>query len=140
MNLERLYARLTLDEAKRHKPYRCSAGKLTIGVGRNLDDRGLTDSEIQLLLENDVVLATADARRLFYQFDDLDEVRQEVLVNMAFNLGYARLAGFKKLRAMIRARNFPGAAREMLDSKWAREDVGPRAERLAQAMRTGVAP
>lgn len=139
MNLERLYARLTLDEGKRQKPYRCSEGKLTIGVGRNLDDRGLTDSEIALLLENDVALAAADCRRLFYQFDDLDDVRQEVLVNMAFNLGYERLSGFKKLRAAVRARNWPAASREMLDSKWARQ-VGPRADRLAQAMRTGVAP
>lgn len=139
MNLERLYARLTLDEGKRHKPYRCSAGKLTIGVGRNLDDRGLTDSEIAFLLENDVALATADCRRLFYQFDDLDDVRQEVLVSMAFNLGFERLSGFKKLRAAVRARNWAAASREMLDSKWATQ-VGARAQRLAKAMQTGVAP
>lgn len=136
MNLQRLYSRLELDEGRKKRPYRCTAGKLSIGVGRNLEDRGLRDDEIDLLLKNDVSEAIGECRRLFRNFDQLSEVRQEVLVNMMFNLGYDRLAGFRKMRDAIHAGDWKEAGRQMLDSKWA-DQVGPRAIRLEKAMRTG---
>ncbi|MDT4879646.1 hypothetical protein FQZ97_1153420 [compost metagenome] len=105
-------------------------------MGRNLQDRGLRDDEIDLMLANDVREAIVDARKLFPTFDELDDVRQEVLVNMTFNLGAVRLSGFKKFRAAVRAANWALAAREMLDSKWATQ-VGARAQRLAHAMQFG---
>lgn len=137
MNLQRLYARLTLDEGREKKPYRCSAGKLSIGVGRNLEDRGLRDDEIDLLLANDVREAIGECRRLIRGFDQLNEVRQEVLVNMMFNLGYTRLAGFKKMIAALAMNDWTEAANQMLESKWA-DQVGARADRLAAAMRKGA--
>lgn len=137
MNLQRLYARLTLDEGREKKPYRCSAGKLSIGVGRNLEDRGLREDEIDLLLANDVREAVGECRRLFRGFDQLNEVRQEVLVNMMFNLGYTRLAGFKKMIAALAMNDWTEAANQMLESKWA-DQVGSRADRLAAAMRKGA--
>jgi lysozyme len=137
MNLERLYSQLDTDEGRRKKAYRCTAGKLTIGVGRNLDDRGLRDDEIDLMLKNDVAEAVGECRRLFRVFDQLSSVRQEVLVNMMFNLGFARLSGFKRMRSALEEGNFAEASRQMLDSKWA-SDVGSRADRLAKAMRTGA--
>lgn len=136
MNLERLRARLSLDEGRKTKPYRCTAGKLTIGVGRNLDDRGLRDSEIDLMLTNDIAEATGECRRLVRSFDQLSDVRQEVLVNMMFNLGYTRLAGFRKFLDALSRSDWTEAANQMLDSKWA-DDVGDRADRLATAMRKG---
>lgn len=136
MNLSRLYAQLDVDEGRRKKPYRDTEGILSIGVGRNLEERGLRDDEIDLLLANDVREAIAEARKLFPNFDELDDVRQEVLANMAFNLGLTRLAGFKRFRAAVRAGNWALAAREMLDSKWAAQ-VGARAQRLATAMQFG---
>lgn len=137
MNLARLYLRLSEDEGKRSKPYRCTAGKLTIGVGRNLDDRGVREDEIALMFNNDVLEAIGDCRRLFRSFDALNDVRKEVVVNMMFNLGYTRLAGFKKFLAAVQAGKWSDASREMLDSKWA-DQVGRRADRLANAMRKGV--
>lgn len=137
MNLARLYAQLEIDEGKRKKPYRDSEGILTIGIGRNLEDRGLRDNEIAFLLENDVLDAIGECRRLFRNFDQLNSVRQEVLVNMMFNLGYARLAGFKRMIAAVHASDWAEASRQMLDSKWATQ-VGARADRLAKAMRSGV--
>ena len=137
MNLARLYARLTLDEDRRKRLYQCSAGKWSIGVGRNLEDRGLRDDEIDLLLANDVAEAAGECRRLLRNFDSLCEVRQEVLVNMMFNLGYTRLAGFKKMVAAVLAGNWAEAATQMLDSKWA-EQVGERAQRLSKAMHKGA--
>ena len=139
MNRERLTQRLILDEALRLKPYRCSEGKLTIGVGRNLDDKGLTRQEALYLLSHDIDDAAADARSLVPGFDQLDDVRQEVLVNMALNLGRARLAGFRLFLAAVTRHEWAEAGRQMRSSKWFGQ-VKDRAERLAKAMETGVAP
>ena len=119
--------------------YRDSVGKWTAGVGRNLSDRAFSEDEIQLMLTNDIALATKDAKQLVPAFDELGDVRQEVIVNMAFNLGYSRLAGFKRFLAAVKSSEFAEAAIEMLDSTWANQ-VGSRAIRLSKAMRDGVWP
>ena len=137
MNYTRLHKRLSLDEGVRAKPYRCTAGKLTIGIGRNLDDRGLSEQEIKYLFLNDVTLSVEECRRLLPTFNSLSDVRQEVLVNMMFNLGYSRLSQFKKFLAAIGREDWSDAAVQMLDSKWATQ-VGARATRLATAMWTGA--
>ncbi len=136
MNKARLAKQLEIDEGKRAKMYLDTVGKWTAGVGRNLSDRAFSEDEIQLMLSNDIDLALKDARSLVPGFDRLDDVRQEVIANMALNLGYTRLAGFKKFLAAVNASEFAEASVEMLDSKWAQQ-VGARAQRLSKAMRTG---
>lgn len=136
MNLARVYARLSIDEDRRKRIYVDMVGKISGGVGRNLTDRGFRDDEIDLMLANDVAEAVGECRRLIRGFDALAEARQEVLVNMMFNMGYTRLAGFKKMIAAVQAGNWREAASQMLDSKWA-DQVGDRADRLADAMRSG---
>ena|SRR5678816_3388503 len=127
---------LKVDEGVRVKPYRDSVGKLTIGVGRNLDDVGISAKELEFLLDNDIDAAEKTAQTLFPSFDELSDARKAVLVNMAFNVGQARLSGFSKLRAAVERKDFEAASREMLDSGWASQ-VGPRATRLAAQMRNG---
>jgi len=129
---------LKFDEGVRQFPYKCSAGKTSIGVGRNLDDVGLSPYEINVLLENDLVKAENDAKILFPSFDKLSDVRKSVLINMAFNLGRSRLEGFKNFKAAVEAGKFHIAAEEMLSSRWAQQ-VGKRAERLAHQMLTDKA-
>lgn len=124
---------LPVDEGTRDKPYRDTVGKLTIGVGRNLDDVGVNEAEIALMLENDITRAEAAARRLVANFDELSDGRKAVVINMAFNLG-ERLAGFTATLTAIREGRFADAADEMLKSKWATQ-VGARARRLSAAMR-----
>lgn len=136
MNRVRLAKQLEIDEGKRAKMYQDTVGKWTAGVGRNMSDRAFSDDEIQLMLSNDIKLAEKDARALVPGFDHLGDVRAEVICNMAFNLGYSRLAGFKKFLAAVNASEFAEASAEMLDSKWAQQ-VGARAQRLSKAMRTG---
>lgn len=136
MNKTRLTKQLEIDEGRSKKLYVDTVGKVTAGVGRNLTNRGLSDDEIDLMLANDIKLAEKDARSLVPDFDRLDDVRQEVLVNMSFNLGYSRLAGFKKFLAAVNAGRFAEAAAEMEDSKWFKQ-VGQRGVRLRDAMRTG---
>jgi lysozyme len=139
MNLARLSAQLSTDEGRKPRIYLDTATppKWTGGVGRNLTDNGFSQDEIDLMLSNDIVKATSTARSLVPGFDQLDDVRQEVIVNWAFNLGYTRLSGFKMALAAISASNWDEAATQMLNSKWATQ-VGARAQRLASAMKTGV--
>lgn len=127
---------LKVDEGVRVKPYRDTVGKLTIGVGRNLDDVGVSAKELEFLLDNDIDAAERTARVLFTAFDDLSDARKAVLVNMAFNLGQARLSGFSKFRAAVERKDFDTASREMLNSGWATQ-VGSRATRLAAQMSAG---
>jgi lysozyme len=129
-------AQLPIDEGKRNKPYKDTVGILTIGVGRNLEDVGLRDDEIALMLKNDIAQAELDARSLVPGFDKLTENRKAVLVNMSFNLGKGRLSGFVNTLANINAGNYAQAADGMLASKWAVQ-VGKRADRLAKLMREG---
>jgi len=130
---------LRLHEGERLKPYRCTAGKLTIGVGRNLEDRGITAQESAMLLANDIAREEAELMRALPWVGQLDEVRQRVLLDMSFNLGLAGLLGFKNTLAAIRAGDYQRGATMMLDSKWARQ-VGQRAERLSRMMATGKDP
>ena len=129
---------LVIDEGVRLKPYRDSVGKLTIGVGRNLDDVGISYDEALYMLENDIEKAMSDASKIFPPtlFLSLDDVRRAVILDMLFNLGYKRFLGFRKFVQAVKERDWEKAAKEMLDSKWARQ-VGKRAERLAYMMRTG---
>lgn len=123
-------------EGMRRKPYRCTAGKLTIGVGRNLDDRGISPDEAMYMLANDIRDSRRELSAAFSWFDKLDEVRQSVLIDMCVNLGLSRLQGFRNTLALIGVGKYEAAAQEMLDSKWA-EQVGRRAQRLSRMMATG---
>lgn len=133
---DKLASMLVEHEGLRLKPYRCTAGKLTIGVGRNLDDRGITPDEALYLLRNDIRDSRKELSASFPWFDNLDEVRQSVLIDMNVNLGLSRLKGFRNTLALIGVGKYEAAAVEMLDSKWA-EQVGRRAQRLSRMMATG---
>lgn len=134
-----LVRQLRLHEGERLQPYRCTAGKLTIGVGRNLDDRGITRNESAMLLSNDIRLVETELIRALPWVARLDDVRQRVLLDMAFNLGVAGLLNFKRTLAEIEAGEYEKAASMMLDSKWAKQ-VSQRAERLSRMMVTGKDP
>ena len=136
MNRDRLSKQLEIDEGRKRRLYKDTVGKLTIGVGRNIEDRGLRDDEIDLMLSNDIDEAIGIARALVPTFDKLDDVRQEVVANMALNLGMTRLAGFKQFIAALVRFDYQRATSEMMDSKWY-DQVGDRGKRLAYAMREG---
>jgi lysozyme len=118
------------------KPYRCTAEKLTIGVGRNIEDRGITEDEARYLLKNDIKIVEDELLEKKPVVAGLDAVRQRVLVDMGFNLGIPTLLKFQNMWAAIEEEDFETAAEEAMDSRWAKQ-VGQRAERLCQAMATG---
>lgn len=135
----KMTAQLVLHEGLRLRPYKDTVGKTTIGVGRNLDDRGITEQEAYYLLENDIGQCISQLNNNLFWFKDLDEVRARVLVDMCFNLGIGRLLKFRRTLASIEAGNYQTAAGEMLQSAWATQ-VGQRAKRLSRMMRTGIDP
>jgi lysozyme len=118
-------------------------GKLTVGVGRNLEDRGLSEDEIDYLLDNDIADAIRDAQKLRW-FEALDGVRQAVIVELVFNLGLTRLLGFKKFLAAMAEQRWPHAAAELANSKWQKQvdpklgDGKGRADTLIHMIKTGA--
>jgi lysozyme len=136
--MEKLIAQLKLHEGSRTHAYDCPAGYITIGVGRNIDPNGglgLSEDEINYLLRNDIERCYRELDR-FSWFEDLDQVRQEALVNMLFNLGLPTFLEFKKTLKFVAEGKYSQAAEEMLRSKWA-DQVGDRAKELAYMVDTG---
>lgn len=136
-----LIDRVKRNEGYRRYPYRDSREVLTIGYGFNIDETakgpGLDEDECEAVLEIrlDKVRARLFARMPWVS--SLDHVRQDVLVEMAYNLGVDGLLGFNRTLTMIQAGNYEGAAAAMLESKWATQ-VGERAKQLSGIMRTGI--
>ncbi len=130
---------LIRDEGWVPHAYKDSEGYLTIGVGHLIDKRKkgeLPAKIIDALLMHDIreVMKQLDKKLPWWR--SLDETRQRVLVNMAFNLGINGLLKFRKMLAALEAGDYEKAAEEMLDSRWAKQ-VGKRAERLWAMMMTG---
>jgi lysozyme len=136
MNDEDFKKQITRHEGLRLFPYNDSVGKLTIGVGRNLEDRGISEDEAMRLLENDIAVHKKELEHHFPIVLSLSPVRYYVLLNMCFNIGSTRLSGFRKMWEAINISNFVKASEEMLDSKWA-DQVGNRATELSEMMATG---
>ena len=128
---------LLRDEELRLKPYTDSVGKLTIGVGRNLTDKGISLQEAQLMRDNDIADATADLQTALPWTATLDDVRLGAMRNMTFNLGIGGLLEFHDFLGKMQRGDFPGAAGAMLDSLWARQ-VGARATRLSMQIQEGT--
>jgi lysozyme len=135
----RLIAQLVEHEGLETSPYRCTAGKLTIGVGHNLNAKPISRRAAVVILEDDLADVFADLDRQLPWWRDLDDVRQMVLVDMCFNLGIAGLLGFRMMLTSLREGCFQVAAEGMVRSKWYGQ-VGRRAKRLVEMMRTGQHP
>lgn len=134
--LSALISELERDEAVKRFPYPDGKGNITIGVGRNLSAKGLSPSEIQTLLSNDIADTAAGLDEHLPWWRDLSDARQRVLINMAFNMGIGGLMGFHATLAAIQEGRYGDAANDMMASAWASE-VGDRASRLADMMRAG---
>lgn len=143
--------RLVMHEGCVLEPYICPAGYKTIGVGRNLETNPLTEEEKRVcgdyengitknaafyLLRHDIERTEKECKKRIAIYDVLDDERQYALLDMAFNLGVAGVLKFKKMLTAMACGYFEDAAKECLDSKYAK-DVGQRAVRIANTIRTG---
>ena len=134
MNFELLREQLTRHEGYATKPYEDSVGKLTIGIGHNLADVGLSDDAIQLIFHEDIERAVADCQKMFPNWHDIPDVKQVILCNMMFNMGYTVLSRFKQFRDAISKKEWIRASQEMEDSRWFRQVKG-RGVELRDLMR-----
>lgn len=133
---QELIRQLKLHEGVKYKPYSCTQGKMTIGVGRNLDDVGISEEEADYLLSNDIARIKTELDGCIHDVSKLSTNRRIVLLNMTFNLGISRLLKFKRMWLAIENDRYEDASREMLDSRWAVQ-VGYRAVELSEIMRLG---
>lgn len=127
-------ADLERHEGRRHRLYRCPAGRLTCGIGFNIQDNPLPDYIIDMLLDYSIELAIDDLKTIFGadKYEKFPDNVKRALTNMSFQLGYERLSQFKNTIGLIRNGEYKRAAKEMLDSKWAREDSPSRAQEVSK--------
>ncbi len=137
-----LLNQLRRHEGLRLKPYHCSENFLSLGYGRNLDTNGISEAEAEFMLLNDLVACESELKDEGW-YNQLDETRRAVVLNMAFNLGKPKLMQFKKFIGALSDDDYETASKEMVTgsdgvspSKWASQ-VGSRAYELADQMRTG---
>ncbi len=143
MQLKRLEDRVMRDEGYRAKAYQDTQGIWTIGygttrlIGRPVQSGdSILPDDAKRLLRADLYTAILDAQGLFERFEEMNSVRQEVLVNLAYNIGRTSLSGFVRLRMAAQQLDYKGMAEEMVDSLWFKQ-VKSRAQRLVAAMRVG---
>ena len=133
---QKLRQLLTSHEKYVQFPYVDSTNHLTIGIGRNLSDRGISTSEALYLLDDDILYFTNKLTHFLHCFATLSENRQIALIDMCFNLGVQGFMHFTQMIAALESHDYERAATEMINSKWA-EQVGQRATTLANIVRTG---
>ena len=137
MNLDRLKSTLKKHEGEKLEMYQCSMGYRTIGVGHNLDAKGISPAVAALMLEEDIQDAIVDLEKNISGFKEMPEPVQEALVNLCFNMGIPRLLQFKKTLAYLREGKYKKASNELLDSRYANQ-VGYRAVEVAQMIRSAA--
>jgi lysozyme len=136
-NSFKLKEQLTLSESYEQFPYVDTVGKITIGIGHNLSDRGLSQRIIDMIYYEDIEATEFDLDQNLPWWRQLNETRQLVLMDMCFNLGITRLLGFTHTLAAIEQGLYKEASIQMLKSKWAHQVKG-RANKLARMMEYGV--
>jgi len=133
--MRNLVEMLKRHEGLRLKPYLCTADKLTIGYGRNLESMGISLYEAEVMLVSDIERCYNELE-VFEWFVSLDMVRQEAMVDLLFNLGLPRFLGFKKMIKHLSNKDYSQAAAELLNSRYAIQ-VGDRANELAYMLERG---
>ncbi len=133
MDKTKLMAMLISHEGSKLFPYRCPAGKLTIGIGRNIEDNGISEEEALFLLNNDIKRVKDELINKLgsSKFNSLPENIQLVLMDMCFNMGISRLSNFKKMFATIENNDWSGMIKEMKNSSWYNQ-VGVRSKNLVK--------
>ena len=125
-------------EGYRDKLYYCTAGKPTLGYGRNLEGKAVPKDVLDLLFRHDMDDAIKEAKLALGEvyFTMLPDNAKVVLIDMVFNMGYTKLLGFKLFLAALRKADWKTARTELLNSKAAR-DLPVRYNELASLLPTG---
>jgi lysozyme len=128
---------LVLAEGLRVKPYTDTSGKLTIGIGRNLTDVGITAMEAYDLLDHDIDRAITELVSRYSWFADQDPVRQAAMVELEFNMGPESFGGFHNTLKAWREKDYPKVAAGLRASKWFKQVQPSRSARIIQMVEHG---
>ena len=134
--MSKLIETLKRHEGVKNTLYKCTSDKWTIGVGRNLEDVGLSEEEIDILLQNDITRTEELLDEYMSWWSDLDYIRQDAMINFVFNVGIGTAMKFKKAMTALEEGDYDVAADEMMDSNWSKQ-VGQRAVEVTEMIRTG---
>jgi len=134
--MNKLIEQLKIHEGMKLKPYKCTAGKLTIGIGRNLEDVGISEDEANMLLRHDIQEATEQLLHAFPWMGEFNDARISAMINFTFNVGIGTVKKFENTLSYMQSGDWDKAADEMMDSRWARQ-VGNRAIEVTDQIRTG---
>jgi len=131
--LSDIHKHIILYEGLKLKPYKCTSGATSIGYGRNLDSNGISQTEANMLLENDIENCFEDLETVLFcsQWGRIPEKIKLVLLDMRYNLGPVGIRGFRKMLDAVRRYDWAGMRKEMMDSKWYNQ-IGRRGIRLIE--------
>jgi len=138
MDKVQLFLDLKEDEGKRKFPYRDTVGKLSIGIGRNLTDRGLLPSEIEFLFLNDIAIVEHDLDCFLPWWRLRPETVQRALVNLCFNMGIIKLLKFKNTLRCIELGQYGAAVANLKKSLWFKQVQKSRSDRIFRLLRRGI--
>lgn len=126
-NMQMLQQELEEDEGRRNKPYADTLGLTSIGIGRNLTGRGISDDEIDYLFHNDVELCADIMDRNIPWWRTLPPTKQRVMINLCF-MGWASFSQFHKFLTYMQVGRWIDASHELENSKWYQQvrSRGPR--------------
>lgn len=147
MDLERLQKQLEIEEGKRNLAYQDSKDIWTIGIGHNLETRPIPDMAVKIIFESDVDTVVELLDKYLPWWRNLDEVRQNALVDLGFNLGVGpsqedkdgKLLTFKNTLQCLKTGDYTGAANGLASSLWYKQ-VGTRGKRIVKMVTTGEWP
>jgi len=140
--MDRLLASVKKHEGYRNKVYLDTLGKRTVGVGHLCvedfweDDKEYEEKFLMTILEHDLESAIKSAKQLIAEHGcmDMDEVAEEIIIEMVFQLGKTGVSKFKNMWKALSGLDYTTAAMEMLDSRWAKQTPN-RANGLANLMK-----
>ena len=135
--MQKLIDQLIRHEGEVLTAYRCPAGYITIGCGRNLEGKGITKAESRMLLANDIAECRTDLQTIFRDFDSFSKARRIALIDMRFNLGPSRFRSFRRMIAAIKKGDWLQASCEALDSRWAAQVQKSRVNTITKQLADG---
>ena len=94
----------------------------------------ISEERVTELFEQDIQTVIQDCKKVYDDWDKLPEEVKQIIANMMFNLGRPRYSKFRKHIQAVMDGNWKESANQMRDSRWHKQEVPNRAERLCKRM------
>lgn len=135
---EEVAAELSADEGNRLRPYLDTNKRITIGRGRNLSSKGISEAESEVLFNNDLDDAIHNCATYVSGWAKLDPVRQKAIVNLMFNLGWGTFQLFTTFWSLMSQGKYSAAAADLSTTLWAHQIQPSRVNRILTQLIDGA--